>query len=151
MKKALLIAVLITILSIGANAQDYRTAIGFRGGIYNGLTIKHFMSQSSAFELLLATRWSGFNFTALYEVHHQAFDVSGMRWYYGIGGHVNNYNYGHAYDGFTLGIDGILGLEYSFKEIPLNISIDYKPAWNLRGYGDWWGDDGALSLRYYFN
>ena len=34
----------------------------------------------------------------------------------------------------------------------LNISLDWKPAINLVGAGDsfFWGDNGALSVRYIF-
>ncbi len=147
MKKALLVALLITIIGVGANAQDYKSAIGLRGGWYNGVTYKHNMSQSRAFEALLATDWYGFNLTALYEIENPAFDVSGMRWYYGIGGHVGNY---YKNSQLSFGVDAIIGLEYTFKELPINVSVDYKPAWNLTGGTGFWGADAAFSIRYYW-
>jgi len=147
MKKALFIAVLIAILSIGANAQDYSSAIGLRGGTYGGVTFKHNMSKGTAFEALLSTDWGGYNLTGLYEIEKPAFDVKGMRWYYGVGAHVGNY----YYSTLSIGIDGIIGLEYTFKELPINLSIDYKPAYNLTGYTHFWGGDGAFSIRYYWH
>ncbi len=138
-----------------ANAQDYNTGIGLRAGFSSGLTIKHFTSQSIALEGLLTTRWQGFDITGLYEVHNQAFDVKRLNWYYGGGAHLGFYNGSYAYWGdngrayTVIGIDGILGLEYNFDEIPVNIGIDWKPALNLIGYTGFWSE-GAISIRYIF-
>ncbi|MEI6091578.1 MAG: hypothetical protein WCR42_14075 [bacterium] len=147
MKKAILVAVLITIISIGANAQDFKSAIGIRGGWYNALTYQHFMTRTTAFEGLVAAHGGGFSITGLYEIYHPAFDIKGMKWFYGIGAHAGNY----YYDELSIGVDAIIGLEYTFKELPINVSADYKPAWNLTGYTGWWNDYGALSIRYYWN
>lgn len=132
------------------NAQDYRNGIGLRAGFNQGLTFKHFLSGKSALELLLATRWSGFEVTGLYEIHNTAFDINRLNWYYGAGAHVGFY--GSSYsggEGTYVGIDGILGLEYNFKEAPINISLDWKPAFDF-GYNHFFADGGALSLRYIF-
>ena len=81
-----------------------------------------------------------------------------MKWYFGVGGHIGFWNgdYTNHYWGepgttyTVVGIDGILGLEYSFSEIPINIGLDWKPAFNIVGYSGWWADGGALSIRYIF-
>lgn len=158
MKKFLMICLSVFCLTVVINAQDYNTGIGIRGGFESGLTIKHFTTQSTAMEFILASRWRGFNFTGLYEKHNKAFDTDGLRWYYGFGAHIGfwNGNYTYNYWGTrgtnytVIGIDGILGLEYSFKEAPINIGIDWKPAFNLIGYQGFWADGGALSIRYIF-
>lgn len=137
-------------------AQDYNTGIGLRGGYFNGLTVKHFISQNSALEGIISSRWSGFNLTGLYEIHNQAFDTERLKWYYGFGGHVGfwdggDVDWGDPGTSYTvLGIDGILGLEYSFQEIPINLSVDWKPAFNIVGDKGLWADSGALSIRYIF-
>ena len=72
--KKIIIGLLVVLSTISISyAQDYRTGIGVRGGYFNGLTIKHFTSQSTAFEFLLASRWRGFEITGLYEFHKPAF------------------------------------------------------------------------------
>lgn len=137
-------------------AQDYTTGIGIRGGYFNGLTIKHFVGDKAAFEGILTSRWRGFQVTGLYEIHNQAFHTPRLNWYYGFGAHIgfwdgNETNWGNRGDTYTvLGIDGILGIEYNFSEIPINIGIDWKPSLNLVGYSGFWGDGGALSIRYIF-
>jgi len=145
------------LVSIGIS-QDYNTGIGLRAGFNQGLTVKHFLSQKSAFEFLLATRWRGFEITGLYEVHYRAFDADRLNWYLGFGAHVGFWNGDYTYPRWgevgrtytVIGIDGILGLEYSFLEVPINIGIDWKPAYNFSGYSGFWGDGGALSIRYIF-
>jgi len=151
MKKLVITLTLVVCVFTFVNAQDYSTGIGLRGGLYNGLTIKHFMGSRSAVEGLLATRWDGMEVTALYELHATAFDLDRLNWYYGAGAHVGFF--GSDYPGgavTVLGIDGILGLEYSFSEIPINISLDWKPAFNLIGYSHFFADGAAFSIRYIF-
>ncbi|MEQ8582521.1 MAG: hypothetical protein RIC30_14900 [Marinoscillum sp.] len=156
MKKQILLLIMTLSLSSVGFAQDYTTGIGIRGGYFNGLTIKHFVGDKAAFEGILTSRWRGFQVTGLYEIHNQAFHTPRLNWYYGFGAHIgfwdgNETNWGNRGDTYTvLGIDGILGIEYNFSEIPINIGIDWKPSLNLVGYSGFWGDGGALSIRYIF-
>lgn len=48
----------------------------------------------------------------------------------------------------VFGIDGQIGLEYTFDKIPLNLSIDWIPGINLIGTSNFWGDEIGLSVRY---
>jgi hypothetical protein len=132
-----------------SGAQDYKTGIGLRAGFSNGITLKHFVSDSRAFEGLLASHWGGLDVTGLYEIHDQAFDVEHLNWYYGFGGHLGSYS-GNPVSGTVVGIDGILGIEYTFTEAPINIGLDWKPAFNIIGNSAFWPDGGALSVRYVF-
>jgi hypothetical protein len=154
--KRIFIALIMTFLIVAfTHAQEYKTGIGIRAGNFSGLTIKHFNSSRTAVEGLLTTRWQGFSATLLYEVHHRAFDVAHLNWYYGGGAHLGFYNGSHTYWGTygraytVVGIDGILGIEYTFEELPINIGIDWKPSLNLVGYSGVWSE-GAISIRYIF-
>lgn len=145
----------ICLLALG-QAQDYNTGIGVRGGFANGLTLKHFIGPKTALEGIIASRWRGLELTGLFEIHNQAFKTERLKWYYGFGGHVGFWNgkytkWGESQYSYTVvGIDGILGLEYSFAEIPFNIGIDWKPAFNFVGYSGFWADGGAVSFRFIF-
>lgn len=156
MKKIILSALLFLCVSFSSFSQDYQTGIGFRGGLFNGLTIKHFVSSNTAFETLITSRWKGIEFTELYEIHHQIAGLNGLNLFYGVGAHLGFYNGDHTNWGtpgdqyMAFGVDGILGLEYSFSELPLNISLDWKPEYNLTGYKGMWYDGGAFSIRYIF-
>lgn len=158
MKKIILTFTLALFITAFASAQDYDTGVGLRLGFSNGLSVKHFLSQRSAVEGLLSTRWHGFELTGLYEIHDNAFDVDRLNWYFGGGGHIGFWNGDYTYSRWgdegrnytVIGIDGILGIEYNFSEFPVNISLDWKPAFNLSGYSGFWGDGGALTIRYIF-
>ncbi len=156
MKKILLTLTITFGLFFTAIAQDYNTAIGLRGGPFIGFTVKHFLSEKSAIEGIVSTRWKGIEITGLYELHNRAFQVDRLNWYFGVGGHIGFYDgkytkWDTVEKTYTnVGVDGILGLEYNFKEIPLNLSIDWKPAFNIIGYTGFWSDNGALSIRYTF-
>lgn len=156
MRKLFLTLILSVSIVTLISAQEYKTGIGLRGGFSQGITLKHFVSEKAAFEGLLSTRWQGFDITGLYEIHGQAFEVEHLNWYYGGGAHIgfwngNNVKWGTPGTSYTvIGIDGILGMEYSFSEAPINIGIDWKPSINLIGYTGFWGDGGALSIRYVF-
>lgn len=156
MKKHILILALVSLISGYSFGQDYKTAAGLRLGTSIGGTIKHFVGEKSAFEGLLTTRWQGFELTGLYEIHNNAFDVNRLNWFFGFGGHLGFYNGDHTTWGDTgtnytiVGIDGIIGMEYSFEDVPIVLTLDWKPMFNLTGYTGFWGDALALSVRYYF-
>jgi hypothetical protein len=156
MKKILLTLTFVLFLTLSSSAQDYNTGVGLRLGFSNGLAVKHFLGDRSAVEGILVTRWRGFEMTGLYERHNQAFDVERLRWYFGGGGHIGFWNgdntpWGERATNYTLiGIDGVLGIEYSFREVPINVGIDWKPEVNITGYSVFWPDGGALTLRYIF-
>lgn len=156
MKRFAIVIIGLIFIASAAGAQDYNTGIGFRGGTFNGITLKHFVGSNNAIEGILSTRWQGLKVTGLYEIHQQAFDTPRLNWYYGVGGHIGFWNDDHynprygdrAYT--VIGVDGIIGIEYNIEPIPFNISLDWKPYFDFIGYTGIWVDSGALSIRYIF-
>ena len=111
-----------------------------------------------AVEGVLSTHFRGLQVTGLAEIHAPAFDVDGLKWFYGGGGHIGFYSYwdGHPYFSETysgsravIGVDGIVGIEYTIQELPICLSIDLKPAFNIIGYSGF-GSGGGISARYTF-
>lgn len=157
MKKIFLSLILLSFVWFGAlQAQDYGTGIGIRGGPAQGVTIKHFISSTNALEGIVSTRWQGWAITGLYEIHAEPFNIRELKVFYGAGAHIGWwYNpdapWADAGSEYTIvGIDAVLGLEYSFDEIPISISIDWKPAFNFIGITGGWFDGGGISVRYIF-
>lgn len=156
MKRFILAFIVMITMTTLSSAQEYETAAGLRGGLYNGVTIKHFLGGKSAVEGIITTRWQGFNITGLYELHKwRAFDVDRLNWYYGAGGHLGIWDDTYATwvtadNSIVIGVDLVLGIEYTFEEIPINLGVDWKPAFNLVGADGFRGDGGAFSARYVF-
>ncbi len=156
MKKLLIVITLLVALGTSSSIfAQYKTAVGARLGFFNGLTAKHFLNDRNAVEGILSFRWDGFVITGLYVWQKPFPDVSNLEWFIGGGAHIGfwgegRYNWGTNQAYTIVGADFIIGLEYTFADIPLSLSLDYKPAFNFVGFNNWWYDGGALSIRYTF-
>jgi len=153
MKRTLLLIILFSF--IGLNAQDYKQAIGLRGGLHSGVTYKNFITNTTAIEGIIHSRWRGLELVGLLEHHNEISSVDGLFWYYGYGAHVGFYDakYTHWSESGSytvIGIDGILALEYKIRSAPISIGVDWKPYFNIIGYSGFFGDGGALFIRYTF-
>jgi hypothetical protein len=156
MKKSFIILLFVLFTGLALDAQDYKTSLGLRVGYPYGFTIKHFMSEKTAVEGILAGSYGGFVATVLFENEHWTGKYPGLNWYWGLGAHAGfwdaaaNKYVDPSYSGAVIGIDGVIGLEYTFDEIPLNLSLDVLPTVNLLGDAGWGGIYGGLSVRYVF-
>lgn len=152
-----IITVLILLFgSTAINAKNYNSALGVRGMFDAGITYKHFLDNSKAMELILSGGKEWVGLTGFYQ-WHQKTHSSQLEWYYGAGAHVvfiDNYkNTPWKRDtdtGLVLGVDGILGVEYAIREVPLVFSLDWNPTVNLIGDTGLWLTRGSVSIRYYW-
>lgn len=158
--------------SSSAGGSEYNTGIGLRfGGWETGLTVKHFVKDGAAIEGIISSGWMyrGTRITGLYEWQKSISGVQGLYWFVGVGAHVGFYNERYWYNGdckdgryeykgewyncdgtrAVIGIDGIIGLEYKFQELPITIGLDLKPSIDVFGWGRHYGD-GAFTVRYVF-
>ncbi|MEI8060488.1 MAG: hypothetical protein WCG67_10045 [Ferruginibacter sp.] len=131
MKKSLLLFVVTFTISLSIKAQDngYKDAIGVRLGssvpaIKSGITYKHFIGNN-AIEGILSFG-DGVGFCGLYEIHKPLGNTENLQWLVGFGGYVGLNN-----STSNVGAAGILGLDYKFAQIPLNITLDWKPELNI--------------------
>lgn len=138
MKKRLLVLI-ISIAGHGAFGQQYITAVGVKGDWSSldtdmaQLTLKHFFSGPSAFEINIG---GGRRFVWLEGLYLSSYDLKhSIDWYFGGGidlGYWNN-NFDGAYDdlthtGFWGGATGVFGIEYTTKVVPLNFALDFGPT-----------------------
>jgi len=148
------LVLMMILLTSTALAQNYKQAIGLRGGLFNGISYKNFVTNSTAVEGILHTRWQGWEVVGLIEYHNEMPSNGNFYWFYGYGAHLGFFDaqYSHYASGTytVIGVDGILGLEYEFPKVPIAIGLDWKPYINLIGYSGFFGDGGAFSLRYTF-
>lgn len=130
---------LLIFASASTNAQDYKTALGIRlssapAAVNNSVSVKHFVTQQSAIEGLFSFG-DPLAFGALLEIH-KPLAASGLQWFYGGGGYLSflkTYNPNLAKNEIdpNVGGMGVIGLDYKFPGLPLNLSLDWKPELNL--------------------
>ena len=157
MRKTLFLLLIVSSLfTLKSSAQSmgssYQTALGVK--FWPGtISLKHFTSDNTALEGM-ASFWNGFRFTGLYEIHGDINDVAGLKWYVGPGAHLGWYNGTNYHDHYygngdlSIGVDGVLGLDYKFDGAPINVSLDVQPYLELNHVylGVW----GGLAVRYTF-
>ena len=139
-----------------ANCQFYQNAAGIRLGPSPGLSGKTLFTKKLALEGMITTRWGGVNITGLVEVTQAMMppDILGLSWYYGLGANIGFWDYQEDDEKSTslfVGADGIVGAEYTFENIPLNLALDWKPYFNFISHAHFVGDEFAISARYVFN
>jgi len=131
------------------SAQDYKVAAGLRFSsasptLSNSVSIKYFVDESQAVEGLVSFG-SRFGLGALYEKHQLIGGTPAFTWFYGGGGYIGFENH-NTYIGPT----GIVGLDYKFKDAPLNLSLDWKPELDISPKINFVPDAFALSARFTF-
>lgn len=91
----------------------------------------------------------GTRVTGLYEIHGDIAGAEGLKWYVGPGAHLAFYNSNYG-GGAVIGVDGVLGLDYKIKGIPLNISFDWNPNVDFGSTNGFNAGAGGLGIRYTF-
>jgi hypothetical protein len=158
--------------TITRSIKPYHTSIGFRYGNETGISIKQFVSNNTSFEGIFSKdrNYKATRITVLYEVENEIGDNNQMFWFYGLGAHVSFYkskitdNIKEAgyydYRGkwhdtdnrmnySTGGFDGMIGLEYQIKQVPIVIRIETKPNINIiNSTIDYL--NAAITISYYF-
>lgn len=141
-----------------SSSSVYKTAIGVRAGGTSGLTFKRFISSQNAIEVIVWGNRNWLGITGLYEFYKPAFNTAGLNWYYGVGAHVNFYDnsWGWSKNQYNenvigLGVDGIAGIEYKIKPIPIALSLDLKPNIEVYTNGNLgWHLDPGFGIKFAF-
>jgi len=117
----------------------YKMAIGIRLSsapaiVNNSVSFKYFMNSRAAIEGLVSFG-DPLSFGALLEMHNPL-STAGLQWFYGAGGYLGfskEYNAEKQMEERKtyFGAQGVVGLDYKFDKIPLNLSLDWKPELSL--------------------
>lgn len=135
------------VLCSNAVAQ-YRHQAGVRLGstdqvVATGFTYRYHFNNNRAVEGILNLQ-NPASIAALYEIYKPVAAVQNLSWYYG----------GGAFVGFkgvdNLGITGIAGVDYQFTEVPVNLSIDWKPELTIIESVRFRAATVAVSVRFSF-
>ncbi|MFK7922295.1 MAG: hypothetical protein AB8H47_10090 [Bacteroidia bacterium] len=150
----LLLSTLFSFFSFSSlSAQDYETAIGVRLGSANGISVKHFVNQSTAVEGLLVYRRSGFRVIGMAVGHIPLGRNTDTYLYFGGGAHLG-YNNLLATEQSSYkvgGIDGMLGIEFGLPGIDASLALDIKPMYELWGGKGFSGNNGGATLRFWLD
>ncbi len=132
-----------------SSGGDYKFALGIRFStaaptLSNSVSIKYFMNDRDALEGLISfgTR---FGIGGLWERHQLIGNIPAFTWFYGGGGYVGFQDH-NTYIGPT----GVAGLDYKFQNVPLNISLDWKPELDILPSINFVPDAIGLSVRFVF-
>lgn len=163
MKKAIITLALSCFCFFVAHSQSYNSAVGLRLGYPLSASYKQFINEQGAIEGFLGFRsytyYSWFTVGATYQHHLPIPSVEGLNWYFGGGASAffwkeknNFFGDDDNFSSTSLGILGVIGLDYKFENAPFNLSVDWMPIFFVNGYGNGFGGGyGALSARYVLN
>lgn len=130
------------------SSSSYTTAVGVK--FYPGaISVKHFINDNKALEGLGYFWTKGFRITGLYEIHGDIKTVDGLKWYMGPGVHVGFYDNKYG-GGSSIGVDGVLGLDYKLGGAPINLAVDWQPSFEFgnKAENGFTGNWGGFSIRY---
>ncbi len=161
MKQIILSAFMLMGLAFSSQAQEISpNALGLRLGDNDGfggeISYQRALSYNNRLEVDLGWRNSNnvdaFKITGLYQ---WVWSIdSGFNWYAGVGGGLGNWdNKNVDSNGTFLFAAGDIGIEYGFEEVPLLLSLDFRPElyFNSGDYrNDNFGPDIALGIRFQF-
>ena len=132
--------------------QAYKMAIGLKGSYpaNGGLNAKFNLKNSNAVEASIGGGKNSIYINGLLERNN--FLDDGFNWYYGGGATIGAYTLTNSItnERYTQGLgllNGVLGIEYTFSKLPLNLALDTGPSIEVYpDFGFSWG--GGLAVRY---
>lgn len=141
--------IIITILffaSLTAGAQEFKQSVGIRMGWTPGFEYRIFTDDANSYKFLLGTRDRGIQLHLFKEFHqYDLFSFSDqITFFYGAGIHAGYEKWDVLYHhentlgyetktGLIAGLDGIVGLEYTFYTAPIALGIEAKPYFEFLG------------------
>ncbi|MES2411192.1 MAG: hypothetical protein V4535_07075 [Bacteroidota bacterium] len=168
MKKIILSAFMLIGLAFSAQAQDIsKNALGLRIGDNDGfggeISYQRGLGDNNRLELDLGWRNSkNVDAIKLVGLYQWVWNIDGgFNWYAGVGAGIGSWSYNGPGDpdpdgGTFLLAAGDIGIEYNFKEVPIQLSLDFRPELyfgdNRSEFDDYdnFGPDIALGIRYRF-
>jgi hypothetical protein len=126
-----------------------RTGLGIRISSWNdqtifGVTLNHHFKRGAALEGIVDFPSSGVIISGLYERFYGLNRSGNFCFLYGGGIFIATGG------GTSAGLRGVLGLDYRFQDIPINIGIDWMPALQFTPEVDGIFKNLGLSVRYTF-
>jgi hypothetical protein len=154
---------LVLVMQVSCGQIAYEKSAGIKLGYGLGITGKYAMYNDDAIEVIINIDneserqfdYTSIRFTGLYEIYNDlSYVTDGLTWYFGAGPHLGflggdyedvDSDFASLYLGLTL----VGGLDYSFRDTPINLSLDWTPRINILGGQPLFDSAGGfLSVRY---
>lgn len=141
-------------MASSANAQStkpdkpgYKTAIGLRFSPF-GVSVKSNLAhRKRSFELIGYFK-DGFTATAMYYWNFALNQPGNIKLYAGASSQVGFRNEKSG-GGAVLGLGGVIGADYKFLHLPINLSLDWQPSFQFGKSSEFKGW-GGLAARFTF-
>lgn len=115
--------------AISVNAQNYQTAFGAKfytgNGSLGGINLRHNISLNNAIEGSLLFFNGGIGLEGLYQFQGPISGANGLNYFVGGGGLLGFATGNNSGTTFALRLTG--GVDYTFTDAPLNISLGFDP------------------------
>lgn len=146
------------------------TAIGMRLGAGTmgtelGISLQQKLNTNNYLEGIVSMNKYDFRLTGLYQYHYPL-AIKGLTAFGGVGAHVGQTRTGGFLDvidilngntpnfsggsGTFTGVDAIGGVMYKAKQMPINISLDVKPAYTFNNHPKKFEIGAGLTIRWTF-
>lgn len=151
MKKIIIAIVAVFAMGTMASAQIQDLGVRIGGGQGYGAELSTMWSFGNRVELDLGwgshDNYTDFTLTGIYQWQGEL--GSGFGWFAGVGARIAYWD-GYEDGNIALALAGQAGLEYNFSAIPIQLTLDIRPAFYLipDTYFHW--GDIALGIRYRF-
>ncbi len=141
-----------TAMATGPYINPYSKSIGVKVSP-GAITYKNMYKTARAIETIGYASLDGFSASILKEIYTPIEGAENLSWYIGYGGHMGVWseewkktNPNSSNSNIAVGFDGIIGFDYKIKNSPLNISVDWQPAFSI--IQSYFKNHGGISVRY---
>ncbi len=141
-----------TAQALGPYKNPYTKSIGVKVSP-GAITYKNMFKTARAIEVIGYASLDGFSASVLKEIYTPIEGAENLSWYIGYGGHMGVWseewkktNPNSSNSNIAVGFDGIIGFDYKIKNSPLNISVDWQPAFSI--IQSYFKNQGGISVRY---
>ncbi len=153
MKKTTFIVAMLFFVFLGTNVygQSYKSAVGARFGYILTADYKKSVGENKYVDFYAGFYGGGgFHGGVALNINKPIEDVNNLYWYYGAGVFFSAYKY-NTYDNDLstfYGVNAVIGLDYEFEELPLDVSVDWMPGYYFGSYNGFGAYSGGLAVRY---
>jgi hypothetical protein len=131
-----------------SNVKAQNWGVGLIGGFDSGIQVKKYMGANNL-DFRGHLHNSGFQVAGLYEWNHDL--GSNFTLYYGFGAGLGTWKQTADHDmAFGLDVEAIVGVEWRIPSVPLALSLDYRPAFEVLPTTGFYAKGFAFGIKYLF-